>query len=162
TPWSGFLARAELGYQWNYKIVIRGSFVLYQGFLGERRGDVIQTGYTQTTTAVLTTNANGAPLPFSLATPFANTTILEPVGNSLGKQTALGQAISFFNQDPKVSKQARWQIGFQRELPGGWVVEAEYVGNHGYNIEITRNINALPNQYLNTDNSRTTAMTNNN
>jgi len=53
------------------------------------------------TTAALTTNINGAPLPYTLSTPFANTTILEPVGNSLGKQTALGQAISFFNQNPK-------------------------------------------------------------
>jgi len=142
--------------------VIRGGFGLYQGFLGERRGDVIQPGYTQTTTAVLTTNANGAPLPFTLANPFANTNILEPVGNTLGKQTALGQAISYFNQDPKVSHQARWQIGFQRELPGGWVFEAVYVGNYGYNIEISRNINALPNQYLNADNSRSTAQVANN
>ncbi|MCK7496799.1 MAG: hypothetical protein MZW92_42345 [Comamonadaceae bacterium] len=37
-----------------------------------------------------------------------------------------------------------------------------YVGNYGYDIEITRNINALPNQYLNTDNSRTAAMVANN
>jgi Carboxypeptidase regulatory-like domain/TonB dependent receptor len=162
TPKNGFLPRAGFAYQWNDKTVIRGGFGLYQGFLGERRGDVFQPGYTQTTTAVLTTNANGAPLPYSLATPFANTNILEPVGNSLGKQTALGQAISFFNQNPDVSKQARWQIGFQRELPGGWVVEATYVGNYGYSIEIVRNINALPNRYLNTDNSRTTAMVNNN
>ncbi len=162
TPKNGFLPRAGFAYQWNEKTVVRGGFGLYQGFLGERRGDVIQPGYTQTSTAPLTANANGAPLPYSLAAPFTNATILEPTGNSLGKQTALGQSISFFNQNPKVSKQARWQIGFQRELPGGWVVEAEYVGNYGYNIEIIRNINALPNQYLNTDNSRTTAMVNNN
>jgi hypothetical protein len=80
----------------------------------------------------------------------------------LGKQTSLGAAISFFNQNPKVSKQARWQVGLQRELAGGWVVEAEFVANHGYNIEIVRNINALPKQYLNTDNSRTPAMNSNN
>jgi len=162
TPKSGFLPRIGFAYQWDSKTVIRGGFGLYQGFLGERRGDAIQPGYTQTTTAVLTTNANGAPLPFTLSTPFANTAILEPTGNALGRQTALGQAISFFNQNPKVSKQARWQIGFQRELLAGWVLEGEYVGNHGYNMEIVRNINALPNQFLNTDNSRTTAMTNNN
>jgi hypothetical protein len=162
TPKNTFLPRIGVAYQLNEKTVIRGGFGLFAGFLGERRGDVIQPGYTQTTTAVLTTNANGAPLPFTLSTPFANTTILEPVGNSLGKQTALGQSISFFNQNPEVSKQARWQIGLQRELPGGWVLEAAFVANHGYNIEIVRNINALPNRYLNTDNSRTTAQNNNN
>ena len=162
TPKSGFLPRIGLAYQWGNKTVIRGGFGLYQGFLGERRGDAIQPGYTQTTTAVLTTNANGAPLPYSLSAPFANTAIKEPSGNSLGKQTALGQAIAFFNQNPRVSKQARWQIGFQRELWGGWVLEGEYVGNHGYDMEIVRNINTLPNKYLNADNSRTTAMSNNN
>lgn len=162
TPKGTFLPRFGFAYQWNSKTVIRAGFGLFAGFLGERRGDVIQPGYTQTTTAALTTNVNGAPLPYTLSTPFANTTILEPVGNSLGKQTALGQAISFFNQNPKSGKQARFQIGFQRELSGGWVAEAEYVFNHGYNLEIVRNINALPNSYLNTDSSRTAAMTSNN
>jgi len=162
TPKNGFLPRLGFAYQLNDKTVIRGGFGLNQGFLGERRGDAIQPGYTQTTTAVLNTLAPGVPIPYTFSTPFANTTIVEPSGNSLGKQTALGQAISFFNQNPKVSKQARWQIGFQRELPGGWVFEGEYVGNHGYNIEIARNINAVPNIYLNTDNSRTQAMIDNN
>lgn len=162
TPKTTFLPRIGVAYQLNDKTVLRGGFGLFAGFLGERRGDVIQPGYTRTTTAILTTNPNGAPLPFTLSTPFANTTIAEPVGNSQGRQTSLGQAISFFNQNPKVSKQARWQVGFQREMRGGWVFEAEYVGNYGYNIEIVRNINALPNKYLNTDNLRTAAMTTNN
>jgi hypothetical protein len=87
---------------------------------------------------------------------------LEPVGNTLGRQTNLGAAISFFEQEPKVSKQARWQFGIQHEFAGGWVVEASYVGNYGYDMEIVQNINALPNKYLNTDNSRTASMTANN
>ena len=31
----------------------------------------------------------------------------------------------------------------------GWTAELTYVGNYGYDIEITRNINALPNQLRN-------------
>ena len=162
TPKNVFLPRLGFAYQLNERTVLRGGFGLFAGFLGERRGDVIQAGYTRTTTAVLTTNANGAPIPYTLSTPFANTSILEPVGNSLGKQTNLGAGISFFEQDPKVSKQARWQFGVQHEFPGGWVAEASYVGNYGYDMEIVRNINALPNKYLNADNSRTAAMVANN
>jgi hypothetical protein len=162
TPKNGLLPRLGLAYQWNDKTVFRGGFGLYQGFLGERRGDVLQTGFSQTTTTPLTTAPNGAPLPVSLSTPFLGATILEPTGNSLGKQTGLGQSITFFNQDPKASKQARWSLGFQRELWAGWVFEATYVGDYGYDIEITRNINALPLRFLNTDNSRTTAMNTNN
>ena len=137
---------------------------MFAGFLGERRGDVIQPGFTRTTIAGLTTNANGAPIPFTFSNPFglgtANPTpIPDPVGNADGKQTAPGQGISFFNQNPKISKQARFQIGVQRELKGGWIAEAEFVGNRGYDIEITRNINALPLKYLNGDNSLTAEMT---
>jgi hypothetical protein len=158
TPKSGFLPRLGAAYQLNDKTMVRGGFGLFQGFLGERRGDVLQSGYSQTTTTPTTTGPNGAPLPVLLSTPFLNTTIIEPTGNSLGKQTALGQTVTFFEQNPKVSKQARWSLGIQRELPGGWVVEANYVGDHGYDIEIARNLNAVPNKYLNTDGSRTQAM----
>ena len=161
TPKNGFLPRLGFAYQFNNKTVFRGGFGLYQGFLGERRGDVFQPGYTQTTVQTLTTGPNGAPLPFLLTNPFPSG-ITEPSGNTLGRQTALGQNISFFNQDPKVAKQARWTIGIQRELWGGWFAEATYLGDQGYDIEITRNINALPRKFLSLDSSRTASMNSNN
>jgi hypothetical protein len=161
TPKNTFLPRFGVAYQLNEKTVIRGGFGLFAGFLGERRGDVIQPGYTRTTTFALSQLASGAPIPNSISA-FPSILIQEPVGNAAGKQTGLGGGISFFNQDPEVSKQFRYQIGIQRELPWGFVVEAMYVGNYGYNIEITRNINALPTRYLNTDSFRSAAMTANN
>jgi hypothetical protein len=161
TPKNGFLPRVGFAYAYDDKTVIRGGFGLFQGFLGERRGDVIQPGYTQTTIQPLSTGPNGAPLPFLISNPFPGG-ITEPSGNALGPQTALGQTISFFNQDPRVAKQARWSIGVQREVWGGWMFEAVYVGDKGYDIEITRNLNALPNKYLNLDNSRTAAQNANN
>jgi Carboxypeptidase regulatory-like domain len=157
TPKNGFLPRLGFAYQLNDKTSVRGGFGLFQGFLGERRGDVLQSGYSQTTTTPVTTGPNGAPLPVLLSTPFLNTAIIEPTGNTLGKQTGLGQTITFFEQNPKVSKQARFSLGFQREVRG-WFFEANYVGDHGYDIEITRNVNAVPNKFLNTDGSRTQAM----
>lgn len=161
TPKNVFLPRFGLAYQLNEKTVLRGGFGLFAGFLGERRGDVIQPGYTRTTTFGLSALANGSPIPFTIDN-FPSVAIQEPVGNTQGKQAGLGGAISFFNQNPEVSRQARYQIGVQRELPWGFVAEAVYVGNYGYNIEITRNINALPNIYLNTDNSRSPAQIANN
>ena len=162
TPKNSFLPRFGFAYQVNSKTVIRGGAGLFAGFLGQRRGDVFPNGWAQTTTVGTVNNAFGAPVPRSWDTAFLTTPILEPVGNANGPQQGLGQAIDFFNQNPGISKQLRYQIGFQRELPGGFVVEAAYVGNYGYDIEIVRNINALPNQYLNTDNSRTAAMDANN
>ncbi|MBS1792768.1 MAG: TonB-dependent receptor [Acidobacteria bacterium] len=162
TPKNTWLPRFGAAYQLNEKTVIRGGFGLFAGFLGERRGDVIQPGYTQTTTLALTTLASGAPIPQSISNFPTAISVIEPVGNAKGKQTGIGTGISFFNQTPKVSKQFRYQIGVQRQLPWGFVAEAIYVGNYGYDIEISRNLNALPNRYLNADNARTTAMTSNN
>jgi hypothetical protein len=162
TPKGTFLPRLGFAYQLNSRTVIRGGAGLFAGFLGQRRGDVFPNGWAQTTTVGTTTNAFGSPVPRSWDTAFLTTPIIEPVGNANGPQQGLGQAIDFFNQNPDVSKQLRYQIGFQRELPGGFVIEAAYVGNYGYDIETIRNINALPNQYLNTDNSRTAEMNANN
>jgi hypothetical protein len=158
-PKNTWLPRVGFAYQVTPKTVIRGGAGLFAGFLGERRGDVITYGYSQETTAPTTFNANGAPIPQDWGTVWLNTPIIEPTGNTLGRQTYLGQGITFFNQNPKVSKQLRYQIGFQRELAAGFTFDAAFVGNYGYDIEITRNINALPREYLNTDNSRTAAMT---
>jgi hypothetical protein len=161
TPKNGFLPRIGFAYQWDNKTVVRGGFGLYQGFLGERRGDVIQPGYSQTTIQPLTTGPNGAPLPYLISNPFPSG-ITEPSGNALGKQTALGQTVTFFNQDPKVAKQKRWSLGIQHQLWGGWSIEAVYAGNLGTDIEINRNLNAQPLSTLNTDNSRTAAQNTNN
>ncbi len=161
TPKSGFLPRLGFAYKLDNKTVVRGGFGLYQGFLGERRGDVIQPGYSQTTIEPLTTGPNGAPLPALISNPFPSG-ITAPSGNALGKQTALGQNVTFFNQNPKVAKQKRWSFGIQRELWGGWSIEAFYSGDYGTNIEINRNLNAQPLSYLNTDNSRTAAQNTNN
>ncbi|PYS69515.1 MAG: hypothetical protein DMF69_16765 [Acidobacteria bacterium] len=156
TPKDGFLPRFGFAYQFNEKTVLRGGIGLYQGFLGERRGDVIQPGYTQTTTQQRASLPNGAPIPYLLTQPFVDG-IQEPSGNSLGKQTSLGQTVTFFNQNPGVAKQLRYTFGVQRELWGGWFMEATFLGNKGSDIEITRNLNAVPNKFLNTDNSRTAA-----
>jgi hypothetical protein len=161
TPKNTFLPRLGFAYQLNDKTVIRGGAGLFAGFLGQRRGDIINYGYSQTTTVGTTTDAFGAPIPQYWNSAFITTPPIEPIGNSAGPQTFLGQAISFFNQNPAVSKQLRYQIGFQHELAAGLSIEAAYVGNYGYNIEITHNINALPTTYLNADNSVTQAMKDN-
>ena len=164
TPKNIFLPRLGVAYRLNDKTVLRAGFGLFAGFLGERRGDVIQPGYTRTT-VFARTRVNGNPNDTTSAEipqpiiNFPNIVVLEPVGNAQGKQTGLGGGISFFNQDPEVSKQARFQIGIQRELPWGFLFEAVYVNNYGYDIEIARNINALPNQYLLSGNPTSAEMT---
>ncbi len=145
TPKVNLLPRFGFAYQFDNKTVLRGGYGMFLGFLGERRGDVTQTGFTRDTNFIPTTD--NLTFPNTLTNPYPNG-ILEPIGSTLGVQTYLGQAITFFNTSPVPSNAQRWQIGFQRELPHGLVVEATYVGNKGTHIEINRNLNVTPQQYL--------------
>jgi hypothetical protein len=54
----------------------------------------------------------------------------------------------------------RWSFGIQRELPGSWLVEVAYVGNHGYDGVVGTNIlNAVPQKYLSTSPFRDSSQT---
>lgn len=157
TPKRNLLPRIGFAYQLTDKTVLRGGFGMYQGFLGERRGDVWQAGYSQQT-PFSAFAADGTTLVRTLSNPFDS--LLQPVGNALGGQTYVGQNLTtVFNQNPLMPTMYRWQIDVQRQLPGGVLVEAGYVGNKGIHQEIYRNMNALPVQYLSTlpyrDNSNT-------
>ncbi len=152
TPRNNFMPRFGFAYKLTEKTVVRGGYGVFFGFLGQRRGDVFQTGFSTNTPLNVTLN-NGLTFIETISNPFQ--TGLRPVpGASQGIQTFLGQTIDFFNPRPLSPYMQRWQLGFQRELPGGFVAEISYVGNRGTHIEITRNINATPNQYLSTSTSR--------
>jgi len=148
TPNNTFLPRFGVAYRASDHTVIRGGIGLFAGFLGQRRSDVLQNGYTRTTTQPTTTLASGAQIPFNWDNFPSAINILEPVGNGAGKLTGLGGPVTFFNLHPKSPKHLRWQVGIQHELPWGFVADATYVGDYGYNIELVKDLNALPNQYL--------------
>jgi hypothetical protein len=151
TPKKNFMPRLGLAYQLDDKTVIRSGYGIFFGFLGQRRGDVIQAGFSQNTPLNVTLN-NGLTFLETLSNPFASG-IIKPVGNAAGTQTFLGQSISFFNQNPSTPYMQRWELGIQRQL-GSYAAEIAYVGNRGTHIETTRNINATPNQYLSTSATR--------
>jgi hypothetical protein len=147
TPKDVFMPRVGLAYQIDSNTVLRTGFGMFAGFLGERRGDVIQNGFTQNTNTVWTTD-NGLHFLTTLANPFPNG-VAEPRGAADGSQTYLGQGFSFFNQNPKIPITNRWEIGLQHSHHG-YLFELNYIGNKTNHIELTRNINALPAQYLST------------
>lgn len=148
TPKNNVMPRAGFTYKVDEQTVLRGGYGIFYGFLGQRRGDVITTGFSSTSNMVITLN-NGLTFLETLSNPFQGG-IQEPLGASQGIETFLGQSITFFDLDPKSPRMQRWQIGVQRELPGRWMVEASYVGNHGTDIQTSRNLNATPLQYLST------------
>jgi hypothetical protein len=152
TPTMNLMPRFGLAYKLTEKFVMRGGYGIFFGFLGERRGDVIQSGFTRDTQFIASLD-NGLTFVNTLSNPFP-TGILEPLGAAQAQQTFVGQAVTFFNQDPKIPYMQRWQLGFQYELPSGFVADLSYVGNRGTHVEIARNLNATPNQYLSTSPAR--------
>ncbi len=158
TPKKNFMPRFGFAYKLTDKTIVRGGYGVFFGFLGQRRSDVNQIGFNTTVPLNISLD-NGLTFLETLNNPFETYKNGLPAapGASQGIQTFLGQGISFFLEEPLSPYNQRWELSLQRELPGGWVVEAAYVGNRGTHVEITRNINALPNQFLSTATTRDNA-----
>jgi hypothetical protein len=146
------MPRIGLAYQMQKSTVLRTGVGVYYGYLGERRGDVVQSGFSQNTNMVPT--VNNIDFIATLSNPFPNG-VQTPVGAAAGPQTFLGQNISFFNQNPKIPRVMRWQLGLQHVFKGGVMLETNYTGNKTIHLEIpiagnppVVNLNALGNQYL--------------
>ena len=157
TPKNVFMPRVGLAWQVTPKTVVRSGFGMFAGFLGERRGDVLQNGFSQNTNLVLTRDS-GLTWATTFANPFPDG-VAEPKGAADGYQTYLGQGFSFFNQNPKIPMTMRWELSLQREIKG-YSIEASYIGSKTNHIEVTRNINALPLQYWSTMRTRDDANNN--
>ncbi len=147
TPKNVFMPRLGLAYQIDNKTVLRTGFGMFAGFLGERRGDVFQNGFTQNTNMTVSSD-NGLHFLTTLANPYPNG-VADAVGAAAGSQTYFGQGFTYFNQDPKIPITMRWELSLQRQFKQ-FLIEANYLGNKTNHIEITRNINTLPRQYLST------------
>jgi hypothetical protein len=140
----------RIGLAWTVtpKTVVRAGYGVFFGYLGQRRGDVIQSGFSQRTNVTPTLD-NGLTFRLNLANPFLDG-LLTPAGSSQGLRTFLGVDISYFTQNPVTPYMQRWQTTVQRELPGRVLLDVGYVGNRGTKLEIGRNLDSVPNQWLST------------
>ncbi|HYO84363.1 MAG TPA: TonB-dependent receptor [Bryobacteraceae bacterium] len=149
-PKTNLMPRFGFAYQLNNNTVLRGGYGIFYGFLGQRRSDVVQPGFSRQTDFQFTNNNYLSPLA-TLSNPLPSGELFPIFGSGLGAETGIDQNLTFFNQDPKMPYMQRWQVGVQRQLPAGFVVELSYVGNRGTRIETIRNINAISNEYLSRD-----------
>jgi Carboxypeptidase regulatory-like domain/TonB dependent receptor len=143
------------GFAWlaSPKTSVRGGYGLFYDVLGTNRITVNQVGYSRDT-ALTPSIDNGQTFRATLANPFPDG-LLEPVGSALGLMTNVGLGVSFpYVGDVKNPRNHRWSLGLQRELPWQLLVEATYVGAHGENLPVTRQLNAVPAQYLSTSPER--------
>ncbi len=150
--------RIGFAYQLGPHTVIRGGFGSFFGSLGTRLQDVIQTGFLATTNVIPTTN-NGVTYIANNNNPFPNG-FNQPTGATLGSQTNVGNAISFFNQSPKAARDEKFQVDIEHELPGHVLLDVGYAGARNYDLEVSRSLSPLPDQYLSTLPYRDTATIN--
>jgi hypothetical protein len=151
--------RVGFAYKVNNKTVFRGAYaMMYSPSVVQAAGTSGSSGTQgfQSSTPMLVSTDNTAILA-TLSNPFPNGFNL-PLGAvegpTSGSRTQLGLDIgeSFFANyvNPVVQQ---WNANLQRELPGGWIVEAGYLGSKGNHLpdgEGTLQYNQLRPEILNT------------
>lgn len=138
--WNNFQPRLGLAYQATPTTVARAGFgIIYFNTLESPIG----TGFSQSTS--YNNYVTSAPVN-PISTPFPAGVQL-PTGSSLGLSTALGQSISFVDQQHVQPKSAQWSASVQQQLPGSVVLQVAYVGAQPTRLEVNHNINVLPKQY---------------
>jgi hypothetical protein len=148
TSKTNFMPRIGFAYSITPRTVLRGGFGIYFEPIGVTYVNVNQTGFNRSTSLVASLD-NGQTYVASLTNPFP-TGLLRPQGVAGGLSTALGQGISFFNDNLGYPYMQRWQFAVQRQLPGNNLIEVSYVGNRGTRMRISRNFSVTPRQYLST------------
>lgn len=150
--------RLGFAYQLNDKTVIRGGTGIY--IVPFIISGVFQPGFNQST-PIVPTNDVGLTFRATMNNPFVDG-VLQPAGGTNGPNTFLGQNLErFVPRDFQNAKNMRFSIGFQRELPGQWLLDAAFVGSRGWNLttggggqigEI--DLNSIPARYLTTSQVR--------
>jgi hypothetical protein len=137
----------RVGVAWRFapKWVMRGGYGL--AYLGQSAQGP-NTGFSQPTSLVSSTDGGITPA-VSLSNPFPTslfpTGLLQPIGSSQGLATNLGQSVSAQYLDRPLPYVHQYSVGFQRELKGGWLVDASYSGNQTHRLPVTlNNLNFIP------------------
>lgn len=144
---NNFMPRVGLAYRIGQKTVLRGGYGVFYGYNGILN-EVIQTGFRERTSMVPSLDG-GLTYHSTLANPLPDG-IKDAPGASLGGMTFVGQAISFVSPQIRNPYNHRFQAGIERQLPHRFVLDLAYVGNRGGSQPVTRNLNAVSNEYLST------------
>jgi hypothetical protein len=148
---ANFQPRIGVAYSPSHKLVFRGGWAL--SYLGQNSNGP-QTGYSQSTPLVSTLNGGLTPA-VSLNDPFPASIypngLLQPIGNTKGLATNLGQAISFQYLNRPLPYSMQYSGGFQYALPvpGNWLVDVSYVGNQTRRLPVSLGLNFIPTNVLN-------------
>lgn len=155
TDKNNFQPRIGFSYAINDKTVVRGGFGIFTAPF--QIGAIFQPGFSTPTAFTPSTN-NGLTFLATLANPFPSG-IRQSPGSAQGLLTFTGRDVTASNatgptstvllNDRQNSNFTRFIIGIQRELPFKFGIEATYIYSKGKNLPVSRELNAIPREYLN-------------
>ncbi len=149
----------RIGVSWaiDNKTVLRGGFGIFTApFQLVTQNVVFQPGFSSPT--VITQSANGVGPLTTLANPFPNGVLPSP-GSAQGLLTFTGRNVTGTNavgpttyipsHERNNANFTRFVIGLQREIFFGIGAEVTYIYSRGSGLQVARDINAVPREYLN-------------
>jgi len=158
TAKGNLMPRFGLAYQLDTKTVLRAGYGFYTAPLGTLYTNTEPAGFSLAT-PIQATLDNGLTYIATLANPLPSG-LTQPAGPAGGLLTNIGQSVNGFPLRRKNPYAQRWSFGLQRTLAGGFLLEASYVGNRSTRLNVLRNMNFTPAQYLSTSATRDQAAIN--
>ena len=132
--------RFGFAYKLDSKTVLRGGYGIYWAPQFAIGSPIATVGYNQTTSPSASVDNNQTPA-LNLTNAFTSG-ILQPVGNSLGSLTGIGQSFSLVDPTAKSPYVEQYSFDVQRELPGGIASEVGFIGSKSSHLTTaTANIN---------------------
>ncbi len=147
----------RVGFSWGIdeKTVVRAGYGMFtQPF---QIGPIFQPGFSTPTLFVPSTN-NGLTFIATLANAFPNGVAPSPganggvmtfVGRDVTAANATGPTSTVLLNERQNANFSRFMISVQREFPFKVGLEITYINSRGSNIAVSRELNAIPRQYLN-------------
>lgn len=147
---TNLMPRLGVAYQIDAKTVFRAGVGRYYDTLGvnaltpswnNNQLLLSQSGFSSTTYVIPSVD-NGQHFLASLQNPFPNG-LLQPVGNALGANMDVGNALPRSYLNMKNPYAWRFSAGFQRQLPGAVVLDISYSGARGGNLYSHGQVNSI-------------------
>ncbi len=142
---NNYQPRIGVSYSVDNKTVVRAGFGIFTAPFQIQTPN--QSGFSTPTLFVPSTN-NGLTFVANLNNPFPSGVAPSP-GASLGLGTFIGRDLTVLSHDRKNAQYKRWVVGFQREIPLGFGIDVNYVYSQGSDLGVSRNLNYIPTQFLN-------------
>ena len=156
-PETMLMPRVSMAYQLGTKTVLKAGYGMYYDTLNAADYTHNSTGFSATT---LNTNSTDFGQTFALGNPYAGilananpfparaggVQFIEPVGDSLGVDTALGTAQTF-RFGLQHARQQRWRVAVQREIFSNTSIELSYDWMYSDRAPVDIRQDYLPAQY---------------